>query len=229
MNADEVARATTNEPYLITVAASLKDVRGRLPVLVEVGACDGYHSRFFQGYCGVGQLVHLIFEADPRNAAKIAASPLPTVPNVRFYAAALGDKTGTVDFHLATPEPGGAIGSSSLSPFQPSLTESFPWLHCQETIPVTCYRLDEVVTALSLPVVDLVWMDVQGAERLVFAGMSGCIEKVGHIYTEHDGGYEHSATLDELVAQLNAMGGAWEIELVVPGNALLVNRKWAGL
>lgn len=218
--------ALANEPYLSMIFDALR--ARRRPVLIEAGANDGYHTRVFQE--AVPNMRHCAFEPDPRNLRLLAAQG--QIGSAEIFPFALGDVTGIVPFHLATPEPNGAIGASSLSAFTPDLTASFPWLREDSTIEVYSFRLDDFLAHIKVNVVDLLWMDVQGAERLVFAGMRGCWRSVRHIFTEHDGGYADSRTLQQLVEQLNKMAAEddpttqnpWTVTFAVPGNAFLTNR-----
>jgi FkbM family methyltransferase len=187
------------------------------PTIIEVGACDGWHTRMLAGFNKNARIIS--FEADPRNV-ELARRGMPH--GATLVHAAIGDVTGRVALHLATPEPNGMIGASSLSEFTPALTAAWPWLREQGVVEVDGWRLDDYVYALErvfIGGIDLLWMDVQGAERRVFAGARDLLArgKIRYIWTEHDGGYADSvANLGELATLLPG----WRLVLEQGADAL---------
>lgn len=188
------------------------------PIIFELGMCDAYHTRMLLSWCTSRPIYHG-FEPDPRNVAKITGTNIDHI--ISFHAAAVGNKTGRVPFHLATPEPNGAVGASSISEFTPVLTQSWEWLKLQATIEVQSWRLDDFCACFNLPHIDFLWMDVQGAERLVFDGAPNMLSKIGMIWTEYDGGtlYKDSSTIDDI---LNRFPG-WTVLADCGGDVLLKN------
>jgi len=225
----QLQRAVQHEPYLARMFEILR--ASPRPVMVEAGACDGYHTKIFNA--AVAGIEQHCFEPDPRNSVVISMDKeLSSLINVdgpvHLLTAALGNVTGRVPFHLATREPNGACGASSLSALTPALTEAHPWLREERVIEVQSYRFDDFIELRGLPHVDLMWLDVQGSERLVFEGIGWRARRVRWIFTEYDAGYADSRSLPELLAQLNALPGQsspepWRVAMEVPGNALLAN------
>jgi FkbM family methyltransferase len=192
------------------------------PTIVELGMCDGYHTGLIRSWCSSKPNYHG-FEPDPRNIGKIVGSGIQHVIN--FNAAAVGNVTGTVPFYLSTPEPNGCVGASSISEFTPVLTQSWSWLKCQETIQAQSWRLDDYCKEKNLDHIDFLWMDVQGAERLVFDGAPQMLPKTKLLWTEYDGGtlYKDSSTIKDVLARFPD----WEVLIDAGGDVLLKNTKYA--
>lgn len=130
-------------------------------VIFEFGACNGLYTRAICVACPrIAKLYS--FEPDPRNVALV---PLKTIA----VPAAIGNVTGKVPFYLASPQPNGEIDSSSISPFK-NQTEAFPWCKCEGTIMVDSWRLDDFCSMNEVGFIDLIFMDIQGAERLMIEG-----------------------------------------------------------
>ena len=187
-------------------------------VIFEIGMCDGHHTEMLLTFCHPVRPFYFGFEADPRNVARIVANGRSRM--IDFFPCAVGNVTGETSFNLATPEPGGAIGSSSLSEFLPVLTEWHPWLKCQESVRVQSWRLDDFCEEHAVGSIDFIWMDVQGAERLVHEGAQSILQRTKYIWTEHDPGYKDSVTLDQLLATLP---GDWKVLSEHGPDVLLVN------
>jgi len=159
------------------------------------------------------------FEPDPRNVAKINAVGLPN--RINFHPDAIGHVTGRIPFHLSTCEPNGAVGQSSISDFTPVLTQSWPWLKHMSDIEIQCWRLDDFCAQNQIDHIDFIWMDVQGAERLVFDGGPLMLPKTRLVWTEYDSGtlYKDSSTLADVLARFPG----WEVICDVGGDVLLKN------
>jgi len=70
----------------------------------------------------------------------------------------------------------------------------------QYEISVSCYRLDTIMKKYNIPIVDIIWMDLQGAELLALKGLGKYLEKVKYIHTEvsHKELYFGQVMYDEL-------------------------------
>lgn len=180
--------------------------------------CDGYHTNMLLSWCQSAPCYHG-FEPDPRNVAKIVAVGLPQRMN--FHPEAVGHFTGKLPFYLSTTEPNGCVGQSSISEFTPVLTENWPWLKLQSTIDVHGWRLDDFCAQNDIDHIDFIWMDVQGAERLVFDGAVNMLPKTRMIWTEYDGGklYKHSSAIEDILACFPG----WEVVADTGGDVLLKN------
>jgi FkbM family methyltransferase len=56
--------------------------------------------------------------------------------------------------------------------------------YIQDEITTQCHRLDSVMDKYSIPKVDIIWMDLQGAELLALKGLGDHLQNVKHIHTE---------------------------------------------
>lgn len=197
------------------------------PTIFELGACNGEFT------VELGQWCHkpcrfYSFEPDPRNQA-LCRKRKPAF--VQFFEAAIGNVTGKVPFHLASPQPNGEIGSSSLSPFRDQTT-AFPWCKCEGTVEVESWRLDDFCLQFKVPFIDLIFMDIQGAERLMIEGAQEMLKHTRYIWTEFEGKtidregtcYQHSSSLERI---LQLMPG-WVALEVEGGDGLLFNPQCAG-
>lgn len=188
------------------------------PVIFELGMCDGYHTGMLLSWCK-GTPRFYGFEPDPRNVIKIVGSGLPK--RMHFFPDAVGHVTGKIPFHLSTCEPNGCVGQSSISDFTPVLTASWPWLKHMSDIEVQCWRLDDFCAAQAVDHIDFLWMDVQGAERLVFDGAPNMLQKTRLVWTEYDSGslYKDSSSINDILARFPG----WTVLADVGGDVLLKN------
>lgn len=188
------------------------------PIIFELGMCDGYHTNMLLSFCTSAPCFHG-FEPDPRNVVKIHGVGLPARMN--FHPDAVGNVTGKITFHLSTCEPNGCVGQSSISAFTPVLTASWPWLKHMSDIEVQGWRLDDFCPANQIDHIDFLWMDVQGAERLVFDGAPEMLKKTRLVWTEYDSGslYADSSSIADVLARFPG----WEVICDVGGDVLLKN------
>lgn len=189
------------------------------PVVFELGMCDGFHTNMLLSWCHGSNCRYFGFEPDPRNVVKILSSGLNT--RMRFLPDAVGHVTGKIPFHLSTCEPNGCVGQSSISDFTPVLTASWPWLKHMSDIEVQCWRLDDFCEAQAVDHIDFLWMDVQGAERLVFDGAPGMLPKTRLVWTEYDSGslYKDSSSIKDILDRFPG----WTVLADVGGDVLLKN------
>lgn len=193
------------------------------PTILEFGACDGRYTQAIVASIRQTPCLVYSFEPDPRNHAKfLKAKP----PLVQFVPAAIGNVTGKVPFYLASPQPNGEIGSSSISPFKDQST-AFEWCKCEGTVEVDSWRLDDFADKEGLHWVDLIFMDIQGAERLMIEGATQTLQRTRYIWTEFEGlrkdcegtCYQHSSSLERILELLPG----WKAIETLPGDALLFN------
>ena len=197
--------------------------RGKNLVILEIGANSGMDTKVLMQLARNAH-VHC-FECDPRAIARwrtIVKSSRATL-----YEVALSDKTGEAEFHPSGGNPGGRWEnygqwdmSGSLLPFDRH-KDNAPWMKYLDPIKVQTTTLDEWA-AKTLPdnyVCPLIWIDVQGAEAIVFRSGVETLKHVHYVFAECDPrpNYKGQATRDELAESLP------EFELVreYPGYNLL--------
>jgi FkbM family methyltransferase len=126
---------------------------------LDIGANFGYYSVLFAHAVGpAGRVV--AFEPNPVMLTELQHNlALNHFANVTVQPVALSDREGELEFCCPTP---GREGHGSLRP-----NESFT---VQQTIRVRCRPLDAVCDELRLPAVDVIKLDAEGAELMVFQG-----------------------------------------------------------
>ena len=72
--------------------------------------------------------------------------------------------------------------------------------YVQDEIITNCHRLDSVMNKYIIPKVDIIWMDLQGAELLALKGLGNYLQNVKYIHTEvfHKEMYTGQVMFDEL-------------------------------
>ena len=188
------------------------------PVVVELGAYDGVDMDWIrEAFPGVR---YVMLEADPRNADVIRT--YRDLTGVTFIEAAIADHTGECAFHLCDNEIDQAKASSSIRRPKEHL-EFFSWCTFDETITVPCYSLDDLFIGQGIERADLVWADIQGAERDMIAGGRNALKHTRYLFTEADEHemYEGQAPRDALLEMLPD----WEIVGKFDWNILLRNTK----
>jgi FkbM family methyltransferase len=209
------------------IPVTLKQILSELrdPVIFELGVYDGINTQHLVMSCEVGSPRYYAFEPDPRNIEKCL---LHIPETVNFYQAAIGNVTGKVPFHVSSPNPNGETASSSISPFRDHV-KVFDWCKEEAVIDVSSWRLDDFCEAYEVGHIDLIYMDIQGAERLMIEGAQKILQRTKYIFTEFEGLtretqgslYEHSSSLEHILSMLPG----WTAIEVLPGDALLKNNQ----
>ena len=72
--------------------------------------------------------------------------------------------------------------------------------YIQDEIKTNCHRLDYIMKIYNIPNVDIIWMDLQGAELLALKSLGEHLKSVQYIHTEvsHKPIYENQVMFDEL-------------------------------
>jgi FkbM family methyltransferase len=188
------------------------------PVIVEIGVFDGTDTRKLLSWC-TSKPLYYGFEADSRNVKNVRNYGVDRLIN--FFPVAVGNVTGKAPFYWSSNQENGVAGSSSLSEFTPNITKHWPWLHCLSTETVDCWKLDDFCKQYGISHIDLLWMDVQGAERLVVEGAKVMLGQTRMVWTEYDDGtlYKDSSSRDSLLS----LFPSWDVVADVGDNVLLKN------
>jgi FkbM family methyltransferase len=121
----------------------------------------------------------VLVEAIPELAEKLRARYAGN-PAISVIAAALSDKNGEARFEINRSE-----ASSSLLPIDPRNTAWFNRdLAVARTVQVPTLTLAALMEDQRLQTVDLLKLDLQGAERFVLTGGAAVLDRVRVIYTE---------------------------------------------
>jgi FkbM family methyltransferase len=121
----------------------------------------------------------ILVEAIPELAEKLRGR-YASDPRISVVAAALSDRNGEARFEINRSE-----ASSSLLPIDPRNSKWFSRdLAVARTVTVITLTLPELMIQQGLESVDLLKLDLQGAERLVLTGGSDALDRVQVVYTE---------------------------------------------
>lgn len=196
------------------------------PLVVEVGVHDGVEFARLAGRSPTGSADWIGFEPDPRSIALLRERGITVIEK------AASDHDGEAEFWLSggwTPGSGETrwhTDSSSLNRPTKHL-EVAPWCRFEERIKVPTVRLD---TALPDRMVDLMWIDVQGAQRKVLAGAPETLQRTRYLFIEcHPVPmYEEEPTFAELRGLLPdfALVKRWEGEALFRNTRLTPRWHW---
>jgi FkbM family methyltransferase len=121
----------------------------------------------------------VLVEAIPELAEKLRER-YAGKPGISVVSAALSDRNGEAQFEINRSD-----ASSSLLPIDPRNSEWFSRdLRVARTVSVSTMTLQALMEAQGLQTVDLLKLDLQGAERLVLTGGEAVLDRVRVIYTE---------------------------------------------
>jgi FkbM family methyltransferase len=130
---------------------------------------------------------------------------------IRLVDKAINSFTGRCPFYpidpmrTVTPWTDGNPGASSLfiaNGEYPAET------YIQTKTEIECIRLDDLCRELDIDAIDLIWMDLQGAELLALQSAGRLLDKLRYIYTEvsHRPIYEGQCLFDDIDVFLTARG-----------------------
>jgi FkbM family methyltransferase len=203
--------------------------------ILDVGACEGedsirYQLRFPQA------TVHA-FEPLPANVQRarehFAAYGLRSI---RLEQVALADKEGEATMHVLTGRAPGDEGeawqhaSSSLLAPSAALGREYPWLSFGETLTVPVTTLARYAAIHAITDIDLLHLDVQGAELKVLGGAGSLLERVKVVWLEAEAValYEGQPLCDAVEEFMEGRGFVKVADTVgsVAGDQLYIQPKW---
>jgi FkbM family methyltransferase len=130
-------------------------------VFIDIGANVGWHTALASSVVGVDGRVYAI-EPNPDNARLIAHTiERNGLSNVHLFPIALGESTGYASFRSAIGSNGGFLNHDERDSLDPNVTI------------VPTMRFDD----LAIPRVDIIKIDVEGAEPIVLRGATEAIER----------------------------------------------------
>ena len=142
--------------------------------IFDIGSRDGYQSVEFRNWFPNSKIV--AFEANP-----YLIDYCKSVTNghdIQIVQNAASDINGKVDFYACT----NVVGCSSLLEVNKMHPRSSEWN--QEKITVDAIRIDDWCKNNNIDSIDLLWIDVQGAEKMVLNGIGDFLSNVKAICTE---------------------------------------------
>jgi len=156
--------------------------------VVEVGANNGQHTHVFANI--VKKVI--AFEAHP----SLTGHHITAVhSNVDWIQKAVSNHVGLSRFNISTSDDGSMINSSSLREIDPKSKQWWPELKFYP-IEVETTTLDNEIVA---ECIDLIWMDVQGAELDVLQGATEILKRTKMVSIEfHEGQYSGAASAKDI-------------------------------
>lgn len=178
------------------------------PVVVELGAHCGEDGAWLEPLCQPWPGRYVMVEPDPRNAQYLIDNPRrPVVDFRRLVLGAVSDQDGIAEFHFCRNERDKNRASGSLR--KPTgHREHFPWIEFPFVGSVPTYRLDTLFEREQLARIDLLWVDIQGAEREMILGGETALRHTRFAFLEVEDVelYEGEALRPELVALMAERG-----------------------
>lgn len=146
--------------------------------IVEVGAADGRDAEYYAELFPQARI--LAVEPVPESYAKLA-SRMSRVDRLTAVNAALTTQVGKAEFHVAR-----LADASSLLPAKPTGSNYDEYTTSRHTIEVETTTLDALCRQHGITEIDLLKMDVQGAEMRILSAACDLLERsaIGAIYTE---------------------------------------------
>lgn len=189
----------------------------------------------------VGTLTNVLvhsFECNPA-AVQICKENIKSYPRIKLNEFALSDEDGKVKFYPINPKltkttwADGNLGASSMF----VASGDYPVEdYVQDEIEVDCMRLDTYCLLNNVENIDIVWMDVQGAELLVLKGLGTRINSVNcfHLEVEFFEIYKNQPLWKEVRAFLEDNGfhfvgftnkGKYSGDAVFVRSSLILNKR----
>jgi FkbM family methyltransferase len=199
---------------------------------VDVGASSGSFTQSIIEYCGIRNA--LLIEPQPERIAELTAR-FPS-DKVSVRECAISDKEYRTEMDVLNWQ-----DSSSLLPLKGNIPglEKIVDLNVRKRIQIQVRKLDDVIATLPWhdEAIDLMKIDVQGAELAVFRGAQDTLRKARMIWTEVSFRpiYEGSASFSDIHSYLNqsdfillwiSPGFRGEANELLEGDALFAKRNW---
>jgi FkbM family methyltransferase len=132
------------------------------------------------------------FEPDPRNIQKI--KDLGNDKICELHELALSNTNEPMDFYLSSGDSRGRVSETILQQNDWSCSSSLKkptghltlhrWISFPSSVKVSCSKLDDF-EPLKNVLIDFMWVDVQGAEDLVFSCAQQTLKNTHYVYTEY--------------------------------------------
>ncbi len=191
------------------------------PVIVELGAHVGEEYDWIKPLCNNPK--YIMVEPDEENWRKIARRP--TVMSADVFLAAICSRNGNVAFNAS--ENNLSMNRASGSIRKPTgHLKFFPEVSFRTVEGIPGYTLDFLMKLAGLDHIDLLWCDIQGAERDMIEGGRATLANTHYMMIEAEPEvelYEGQALKPELLAMLPD----WKVLQDFGYNVLLWNTKYA--
>jgi len=203
----------------------IRDLVGPAPVIVEIGAHEGEDSRLFLEAMPRARL--FCFEPERRVGAALAKNLKAYGERVTICCEAVGATDGYVPFYASTGAAGGRVDwtlSGSIRRPTGHLIRS-PEIRFKSPEMVPCIRLDTWLGRHpEIDNIELIWADVQGAQRDLIEGGRETLGRSQYLYIEchQQPLYDGEPTQEELLEMLKDLLGFQPLACHEGYNFLLV-------
>lgn len=208
------------------------------PIVIECGACDGYHSNLLLKEIKSEDRPFVFHAFEPSlgrfdNIVKNLSAHIPFNNGViGIFPNAVGDVDGEITLHESYGQKivKGVVvdnyyGSSSVRKPTKEMVAAFDGMKFIE-IKVIGVKLDTHIESKGLKgeVIDFIWADVQGNENSLIEGGTKTFEDVRYFYTEYSNNVDYEGQTD-LKGILNMLPD-FEVVEDYGGDVLLKNRNF---
>jgi FkbM family methyltransferase len=161
------------------------ETKDRDYIIFDVGSRDCMQSiEFYQTFPNAQIYA---FECNPNTIDLCKKNIKPYEDRITLIEGAVCDYDGEITFYpinqtkTITTWKDGNPGASSIFKSNGKYTAE---KYIQDETVTNCHRLDTIMTKYNIPKVDIIWMDLQGAELLALQGLGMYIDTVKYIHTE---------------------------------------------
>ena len=161
-----------------------------IKVFVEIGMHFGTDTQEFRRMHPQARIV--CFEPDPRNIEMI--KKLGNDKICELHELALSNTNESMDFYLSSGDSRGRVPEVILQQNDWSCSSSLKkptghlslhkWITFPSSVKVPCSKLDDF-EPLKNTKIDFMWVDVQGAEDIVFSCAQETLKNTHYVYTEY--------------------------------------------
>lgn len=185
-------------------------VNSDINTFAEIGSRDGHDSDYIKKFWDLKNQDVYIFEAHPECYKSIRSR----YPLYKSYNVAVTNKTGIVGFNAGVVGKEPNVGISSL--LERSNNPDFIY----DRIEVDGWALDDIVTTLNLPKLDIIKIDVEGATKQVLSGFEKNIinTKFIQIELETEIVWDNQTIYNEIVDLMSLYGFDVVNDVVISNN-----------
>jgi FkbM family methyltransferase len=179
-----------------------------IDVVYDIGAGDCQESIELQQLFKQSSIFS--FEANPA-CIYDCEKKIKNIPGITFFPICINNYTGITTFHpidqektITTWKDGNPKASSLFLANGTYKNETY----FQDSIQIPCMRIDDIQSMFKIPLPDIVWMDLQGAELAALQSMGNNLSHAKIIHTEVWGQaiYEGQSLFNDLESYMTAHG-----------------------
>jgi FkbM family methyltransferase len=200
-----------------------------IKIFVEIGMHFGIDTKDFRRMHPHARIV--CFEPDPRNIDMI--KKLGNDKICELYELALSNTNEPMNFYLSSGNSKEKLNDPLLTKNDWSCSSSLKkptghlvkhkWITFPKSIKVKCCKLDDFEPLKNIKI-DFMWVDVQGAEDLVFSSAQETLKNTHYVYTEYCNTelYEEQLNLEGVLKLFSGFKVIYDFG----GDVLLENRHY---